>query len=76
MDYATAIERACKHAHEDAAEQARNGQYGRTYLKHVANARFFEIVEEEGIDISDESVGSMAVDIVRGINAVQAATAD
>ena len=74
MDYQDAIERACKHAHENADEQARHGGYGNTYMKHLATAEFFEIVEAEDIDLEDRSIGSMSLDILKGISAIQDAT--
>lgn len=73
MNYVQAIEEACKHAHENADEQARNHNYGGTYLKHVATARFFELVAEHDIDLSDRSTGDIMVDILRGVSAVREA---
>jgi hypothetical protein len=74
MDYQDAIERACKHAHENSDEQARHGEYGSTYLKYVATAKFFEIAEKEGVDIEDRSIGSISLDVIKGVSAIQDAT--
>ena len=73
MEYNTAIERACKHAYENADEQTRNSEYGQTYLKAVARARFFELVAENDVDLSDHSIGSISVDLLKGISAVREA---
>ncbi len=74
MDYQDAIERACKHAHENSDEQARHGEYGNTYMKHLATAEFFEIAEAEALDLEDHSIGSISLDILKGISAIQDAT--
>lgn len=73
MDYHTAIERACKHAHDHADEQTRHHEYGSTYLKHVAKARFFELVAENDIDLGERTLGSISVDILKGVSAVKEA---
>lgn len=76
MDYHTAVEEACKYAHQNADETARHGDYGGTYLKHLAMARFYELAATEDVDLSDKSVGDISVDVLRGTGAVQQAEDD
>lgn len=71
MEYHTAIERACKHAHENADEEARNGEYGSKYLKHLATAEFYRLVVVEDVSLGDRSVGEVAVDLMRGTTAIR-----
>ena len=73
MNYEDAIERACKLAHEDADEQARHGAYGNSYLKSLATAKFFEVAEDADFDLDDHSRGSISVDILQGVSAIQKA---
>lgn len=73
MDYETAIERACRHAHEQADAQTRNTEHGGTYLKHLALARFYEVAAENDVDLDGKSVGDISVDILRGTRAVRKA---
>lgn len=76
MQYNTAIERACKHAHDHADEETRNHEYGGTYLKHVATARFFELVAQEDVDLGDRDIGAISVDILKGVSAVKEALSE
>lgn len=74
MDYHTAIERACQHAHDEAEPEARNGNHGGKYLKHLATAEFYRLAAVEDVDIGDRSVGDIAVALMRGVRAVQDAS--